>query len=83
MEFCNLSIQVMQETSLDFFASPDDYNSDAEKFDVDADVFTGADEPKIKPKMGTPIDFTKVDVSKLPTVIMGCPRWDVLRCLIF
>lgn len=69
-KFCTVSVQEMQAEKLDFSGSPDDANSD-----VDADVIGGPNKPKITPKIRAPIDFTKIEISKLPTVvIMGRPN---------
>lgn len=61
---------VQKTSEEDIFGLPADTYSD-----VDADVFSGPKEPKFKPKTGVPIDFTKIEINKLPTVIiMGRPN---------
>ncbi|XP_071936035.1 uncharacterized protein [Coffea arabica] len=72
-KFCTALVQKMPEEDISGLA--DDTNSDVEKFDVDADVISGPKEPKFEPKAGVPIDFTKIEINKLPTVIiMGRPN---------
>ncbi|CDO97676.1 unnamed protein product [Coffea canephora] len=72
-KFCTALVQKMREEDISGLA--DDTNSDVEKFDVDADVISGPKEPKFEPKAGVPIDFTKIEINKLPTVIiMGRPN---------
>lgn len=61
---------VQKTSEEDISGLPDDTYSD-----VDADVISGPKEPKFKPKTGVPIDFTKIEINKLPTVIiMGRPN---------
>ncbi|KAL3515795.1 hypothetical protein ACH5RR_022697 [Cinchona calisaya] len=77
--FCTVPAQEMQEESLAGGSftqlSKRSVSADDIKSDVDVDVVTVTNELKVKPKTGVPIDFTKIEINKLPTVIiMGRPN---------
>lgn len=70
-KFCTLSGQEMQNNIIP--ASCNDVKSDQKDYDFDTKAEAVVEEPITKPRK--PIDFTKIDIHKLPTVIiMGRPN---------
>lgn len=67
-QFCTMSGQEMEGKSEELSASCSDIKSDQNEADFDTKVDIGAKEPTTKPRK--PIDFTKIDIHKLPTVII-------------
>lgn len=71
--FGTFSGQEMRDKLQEFSATCNDVKSDQKESDFDTKAEAGVKEPIIKP--GKPIDFTKIDIHKLPTVIiMGRPN---------
>lgn len=67
-QFCTMSGQEMEGKSEELSASCSDIKSDQNEADFDTKVDIGVKEPTTKPRK--PIDFTKIDIHKLPTVII-------------
>lgn len=67
-QFCTMSGQEMEGKSEELSASCSDIRSDQNEADFDTKVDIGVKEPTTKPRK--PIDFTKIDIHKLPTVII-------------
>lgn len=63
-----MSGQEMEGKSEELSASCSDIRSDQNEADFDTKVDIGVKEPTTKPRK--PIDFTKIDIHKLPTVII-------------
>lgn len=62
-KFCSLSAQDLQKGSLECPVSTSDINSDMNAEDT-------TDGSKAKPMNREAIDFTKIDINKLPTVLL-------------
>lgn len=67
-KFCTTSGQEMEDKSEELSALCNDIKSDQNESDFDTKADIGVKEPIIKPKK--PIDFTKIAIHKLPTVII-------------
>lgn len=75
--FCTSSEQEMQKDLFDPAGSLSSggINSEMEEFDIDTDDADCAGDRKTKPMPRKSIDFTKIDIDKLPTVvIIGRPN---------
>ncbi|KAA8536653.1 hypothetical protein F0562_029131 [Nyssa sinensis] len=73
--FCTLSVQGTEDALLNSSVPCEDVRSEFEEFYVDSDGISSTDEPKVKSKSEKSVEFTKVDVNLLPTVVlMGRPN---------
>uniref|UniRef100_A0A5B7CE25 GTPase Der n=1 Tax=Davidia involucrata TaxID=16924 RepID=A0A5B7CE25_DAVIN len=73
--FCTLSAQGTEDALLDSSVPCEDASSEFEEICVDSDGISSTDEPKVKSTNKKSVEFTKVDVNLLPTVVlMGRPN---------
>ena len=73
--FCTLSAQATEDALLDVYVPGNDVRSDLEEFYADVEDAANIDKPKAGENSKKSVDFTKVDLNLLPTVlVIGRPN---------
>ncbi|PSS21667.1 GTPase [Actinidia chinensis var. chinensis] len=73
--FCTLPAQATEDALLDVYVMGSDVRSDLEEFYADVEDAANTDKPKAGENTKKSVDFTKVDLNLLPTVlVIGRPN---------